>query len=110
MLQLYADGHYVALLFTPAGNVTERSVRLLGGDHSQEGIVEIAYNGRWGMLCDNSFSTADAQSICQGLGHDRSDASTMSLSSVRYRSSSIIMCVYLIYILFVVKSWRVRAI
>ena len=65
------------------GNATDRSVRLIGGSHSQEGIVEIAYNGRWGMLCDNGFSTLDADSVCQGLGFGTDDARMMSLSSTR---------------------------
>ena len=60
------------------------SVRLLGGDDSQEGIVEIAYNGRWGMLCDNEFTDTDVQSVCQGLGFSRDDAVMMSSSSLRY--------------------------
>ena len=72
--------------FTPVGNVTERSVRLIGGYDSREGIVEIAYNGRWGMLCDDGFTDTDAQSVCQGLGFDRDDATMMSLSSARYKS------------------------
>lgn len=67
----------------PAANVSDRSVRLLGGDHSREGIVEIAYNGRWGMICDNGFSTTEAQSVCEGLGFGRNDARMMSLSSSR---------------------------
>ena len=60
------------------------SVRLLGGDDSQEGIVEIAFNGRWGMLCDSGFTTTDAESVCVVLGFNRDDARTMSLSSARY--------------------------
>ena len=35
---------------TSAGDVGEMSVGLLGGDNFQEGIVEIANNGRWKML------------------------------------------------------------
>lgn len=64
-------------------DVTLGSVRLIGGSHSQEGIVEIAYDGRWGVVCDRDFSTTDARSICQGLGFDRNDARMMSLSSSR---------------------------
>ena len=67
-----------------ADNVSERSVRLLGGENSQEGIVEIAYNGRWGMVCNDNFSLTDAQSVCEGLGFNRDDASMMSLTSARY--------------------------
>ena len=61
------------------------SVRLFGGDDSREGIVEIVYNGRWGMLCDSRFTRTDAQSVCEGLGYDRGDANMMSLSSARYK-------------------------
>ena len=60
------------------GGVSDRSVRLIGGKDSREGIVEIAYNGRWGMLCNNGFSTPVAQSICQGLGFGTDKAEVMS--------------------------------
>ena len=46
--------------------------------------MEIAYNGRWGMLCDDSFTTTDAESVCEGLGFNRDDARMMSLTSSRY--------------------------
>lgn len=64
--------------------MTDQSVRLIGGSHRQEGIVEIAYNGRWGMLCNGGFQQGDAASICQGLGFGRDEASVMSVSSSRY--------------------------
>ena len=54
------------------------SVRLFGGDDSQRGIVEVAYNGRWGMLCDFGFTDIDAQSVCQGLGFGRDNAKEIS--------------------------------
>ena len=74
----------ISLPITPAGNVSEMSVRLLGGDDSQEGIVEIAFNGRWGMLCDDGFTDTDAKSVCQSLGFGRDNAKMMSLSFLRY--------------------------
>ena len=46
--------------------------------------MEIAYNGRWGMVCDENFSSTDAQTVCEGLGFNRDDASVMSLTSARY--------------------------
>ena len=65
-------------------NAMEQSVRLIGGSDSQEGIVKIAYNGRWGMLCSNDFSRTDAQSICRGLGFNTDSVSVMTS---RYRYS-----------------------
>lgn len=61
----------------------DQSVRLIGGSHFREGIVEIAYNGRWGMICNNGFSNTDARSICQGLDFGTDDARMLSLSSSR---------------------------
>ena len=46
--------------------------------------MEVAYNGRWGMLCDDGFTDTDAQSVCQGLGFGRDNAKMMSLSFLRY--------------------------
>ena len=70
------------------GYTAEQSVRLIGGSHHQEGIVEIAFNGRWGMLCNGRFQSTDAASICQGLGFGRDEASVMSVSSTRYSTMS----------------------
>ena len=66
--------------FVLVASTVDGSVRLIGGDHSREGVVEIAYDGRWGMVCNGDFSATDARSICQGLGYGRDDARTMSFN------------------------------
>ena len=66
------------------GYASDQSVRLIGGGHHQEGIVEIAFNGRWGMICNGGFQSVDAAAVCQGLGFGTDEASVMSVSSVRY--------------------------
>lgn len=63
------------------GNARDQSVRLIGGSNSREGIVEIAYNGRWGMVCNTDFGQVDARTICKGLGYGDDDVSVIS---VRY--------------------------
>ena len=83
---------------------------MLGGDDSREGIVEIAYNGRWGMLCDDGFTDTDAQSVCQGLGFGRDNAKMMSLSFLRYTMHTNHADSVCHYNLNTVKSWIVRAI
>lgn len=62
------------------GLASDQSVRLIGGSHSREGIVEITFNGRWGMVCNQDFSVVDAQSICRGLGYGTDDTSVRSSS------------------------------
>ena len=44
-------------------------VRLQGGRYSNQGRVEVYCNGQWGTICNNGFSSADANTICKQLGY-----------------------------------------
>lgn len=43
--------------------------------------MEIAFNGRWGILCDTDLSAVDAQSICGGLGFGTDEAEVVPATS-----------------------------
>ena len=44
-------------------------IRLLGGNFSNQGRVEVYCNEQWGTICDNGFDSNDANAVCRQLGY-----------------------------------------
>ena len=59
----------VNLLIILPDNCTEGDLRLVGGQSSNEGRVEICLEGQWGTVCDNFWGSVDAQVACKQLGY-----------------------------------------
>ena len=81
-------------LFLPSLHPTEASdfsLRLVGGE--REGIVEVAYNGRWGTVCeDELWSIANVQVACEELGLT-TESGYSTIPSTRYTGSTAVLTV-----------------
>ncbi|XP_072181515.1 CD5 antigen-like [Diadema setosum] len=51
----------------------EYDVRLVGGTSPQAGRVEIFHENSWGTICDNTWSSTEAEVVCDQLGYDDVD-------------------------------------
>ncbi|XP_053392372.1 zinc metalloproteinase nas-36-like isoform X2 [Mercenaria mercenaria] len=52
-------------------SLIELGVRLVGGNSSLEGRIEIWYNNTWGTVCDDRFDSREAEVVCHMLGYER---------------------------------------
>ena len=53
---------------TPLPVAADYSVRVVGEGDGMTGVVEVAINGRWGTVCEDSgWTVEDATAVCSEL-------------------------------------------
>ena len=60
--------YYLAAPSTLESNCTNGALRLRGGRNQLEGRVELCINNAWGTVCDDEFSSQDAEVVCRQIG------------------------------------------
>ena len=50
-------------------NCTFSGYRLVGGCTAAQGRVEVFFDGQWGSVCDDGFSTDEALVVCRSCGY-----------------------------------------
>ncbi|XP_055896643.1 deleted in malignant brain tumors 1 protein-like isoform X1 [Biomphalaria glabrata] len=69
-------------------------VRLTNGNSSHSGTVEVFYNGRWGTICDDYWTDADAQVVCHMIGYQRYGAKAVRSPGFPYDPSQSVLLDY----------------
>ena len=61
----------MVLVHLSAGVCNDGDIRLAGSAVPRQGRVEVCYREAWGTVCDNLWSTNDANVACRQLGFSR---------------------------------------
>ena len=62
---------------SPPANVTTPylgAVRLVGGDHTTSGTVQLYARRKWAWLCGEGAGPTEANAVCRQLGYTAADS------------------------------------
>ena len=70
---------------------TYGDVQLVDGSNQYEGRVEVCINDQWGTVCDNSWGTTDATTVCKQLGYAYTSSTISIIHSLIFYVKIILM-------------------
>ena len=76
---------------TLQASCVDGDIRLFDGPSPLEGRVEICMNRAWGTVCNNSFSSSDAEVVCIQLGYRFKGSSVLTYSETSIGSGPIFL-------------------
>ena len=57
------------IAYVQRAHCTDGEVRLVNGDASYEGRVEVCVNEAWGTVCSDDWDNTEARVVCIQLGY-----------------------------------------
>ena len=56
-------------MYSPEQCLDEGNLRLVGGQNSHQGTVQVCSDDVWGTVCDDQWNVLDAAVVCSQLGY-----------------------------------------
>ena len=67
--QLHTIFIFIMSCIDPNNMCPEEIIRLVGGNFTSEGRVELCINNHWGTICDDRWSNQESAVVCNSLGY-----------------------------------------
>ena len=72
-------------LFLKVTDCNETDIRLVDGQTTDDGRVEICLEGLWGSVLDDFWDTRDATVVCRQLGYNGCEFQYLNRSALQHR-------------------------
>ena len=82
---------FISGLDTLQASCVDGDIQLVNGSSPLEGRLEICMNNAWGTVCNNSFSSSDAEVVCTLLGYRFNGSSVLAPSEFSQGSGPIFL-------------------